>query len=97
MKLKVKKEKHSAILALKSIFFNMDTTTQCLVSVDVDGGIILENFKKIRDYNNTGIVLETKEKIVYIYGEDIKITFTGKRTAVAAGQITKIEMFEMEV
>ena len=93
MKLKPEKEKITIINVLQDIFSKRDTSSAASVTVDVDGGITMENFRKIIDYTNHKAVIETKHKTVYIYGEDIVITHCDKHFATAQGDIRKIEIF----
>lgn len=97
MKLKVNKAKDSIWGGIKTIYSNKPNVAQCVISIDVDGYTTLENFKKINDYTENKIVIETSQKNVYIYGEELKLVSCNKCTAIADGLIKKIEIFDKEV
>lgn len=97
MKLKPLKEKINLTAVVREIFSKTDKSADASITVDVDGGIILENFKRIIDYTKDKAVIETKRKTVYIYGENLEITFCDKNFAAAHGEIIKIELFSKEV
>ena len=97
MKLKPNKEKYNLTDVLKDIYSSENDAVQTSVSIDVNGCINLDSFKKIIDYKNDTIILETKQKKVYIYGEDLTILACNKHNAVCNGKIRKIELFDNEV
>ena len=97
MRLKLLKEKIYLTDVIRDIFSKTDKSVNTSITVDVNGGITLENFKKIVDYTKDRAVIETKRKMVYIYGENLEITFCDKNYATAHGKITKIELFSKEV
>lgn len=82
---------------IRDVFSKTDKSADTSISIDINGGITLENFKRIVDYTKDKAVIETKRKMVYIYGENIEITFCDKNYATAHGNITKIELFSKEV
>lgn len=96
MKLRPYREKRSVVNALKDIYSNADATPTA-ISVDINGTVNIENFKRIVDYSKEKIVLETKNKKVYLYGENLTLLSCSKHNAVCAGNIVKIELFETEV
>ena len=97
MKLKANKEKQNVIGALKDIYSAENEAVQTAISIDINGCINIDSFKKLIDYRNDSIVIETRQKRVYIYGEDLIILSCNKHNAVCSGKITKIELFENEV
>ena len=97
MKLKPTKEKTPLLNVFKEMFSKNDVSSNTSLSIDTDGGVTLENFKKLLNYTSQKAVIETKQKIVYIYGENIVITCCDKHFAMANGDITKIELFSKEV
>ena len=97
MKLKPVKEKIHLADVFKDMFSKVDKSSATSITVDVDGGITMENFKRIVDYTNEKAVIETGIKTVYIYGEKLQITFCDKHYATARGDIRKIEIFSKEV
>lgn len=97
MKLKVKKEKQSLISSLKDIYSAENNAVKTSVSIDINGCINLDSFKKLIDYCNNKIVIETQNKIVYIYGMELCILECSKHNAVCNGKIQKIELFDKEV
>ena len=97
MKLKPVKEKIHLVDVFREMFSREDKSSATSITVDVDGGITMENFKRIIDYTNRKAVIETGVKKVYIYGENLQITFCDKHYATARGDIRKIEIFSKEV
>lgn len=97
MKLKPYKEKNSLLKAVKDIYSKVDTSSATAIAIDVDGGIVIENLKKIIDYQHNKLVIETKDKTVYIYGENLTIASCDKHFAAMYGNIEKIEIFSKEV
>lgn len=97
MKLKPDKEKISFSKVVKEMCSKIDKSSSTSLNIDLDGGITLENFKKIVDYKSDKVVIETKQKRVYIYGEKLSITYCDKHFATANGDIRKIEIFSKEV
>ena len=97
MKLKPAREK----ISLKDVFWDMfsktDISAATSITVDVGGGITMENFKRIIDYTKEKAVIETCRKMVYVYGENLEITYCDKHYAAARGDIRKIEIFSKEV
>ena len=93
MKLKPEKEKVTFGRVLKEIFSKTDKSSATSLAVDIDGGITMENFRRIIDYTGEKIAIETKYKTVYIYGEKLVITYCDKHFATACGNIEKIEIF----
>lgn len=67
------------------------------ISVDENGGIWVDSFNKILDYTKDKLVLETKNKTIYIYGDEITVISCDKHTASAQGKVKKIEIFAKEV
>lgn len=98
MKLKINKEKDNILQGIKTIYSSpTGNISQCIISIDIDGFVTLENFKKIKDYTESKIIIETAQKNVYIYGQNLKVNSCSKRTATASGKIQKIEIFDKEV
>ena len=97
MKLKPLKERIKLTDVMSDIISKTDKAVNTSITVDVNGGITLENFRRIVDYTRDKTVIETKRKTVYIYGENLEITFCDKNYATAHGKITKIELFSKEV
>ena len=97
MKLKPLREKIPIKDVLKDMFSKVDKSAATSITVDVAGGITMENFKRIIDYTREKAVIETGIKIVYIYGENLEITFCDRHYATARGNIRKIEIFSKEV
>ena len=97
MKLKPNKEKNSIASALKDIYSMENDAVQTSISIDVNGCVNLEGFKKLIDYKNDKIIIETRQKRVYIYGDDLTILGCSKHNAVCSGKIVRIELFENEV
>jgi len=96
VRLKPIKEKLPLINVFKDMFSKTDTSSATSLTIDMDGGITLENFRKIIDYTNEKAVIETKNKIVYIYGANLVITHCDRHFATACGIIEKIEIFAKE-
>lgn len=97
MKLKPQKEKIRLTDVFKDMFSKLDKSSSTSITVDVDGGITVENFKRIIDYTKDSIVIDSKMKTVYMYGENMEITFCDKNYVTARGDIKKIEIFPKEV
>lgn len=97
MKLKPSRDKQPFFKSVKDIYSVSCDACPTSISIDVNGCAVLENFRKILNYNNNSVAVETSEKIVYIYGEDIKIVNCNRYTASVCGEITKIEIFQKEV
>ncbi len=97
MKLKPYKEKQPVSKLIKDIYSFSQEASPTSINIDVDGCITLENFKKLLDYNDTMIALETRDKTVYIYGEELTVITCNKYNATVCGEILKIEIFSKEV
>ena len=82
---------------LYSMSKNAGNISPCIISIDITGSVIIENFKKLREYTKDKIIVQSKEKIVYIFGSKLKITSCNKFSAMIKGEINKIEIFENEV
>ena len=93
MKLKPVKNKQPASKAVKDIFSIAQQLSSPSVSIDINGGICLENFEKLLNYTSDAISLMTKDKIVYIYGSELTILNCNRYTAFVKGNIDKIEIF----
>jgi len=96
MKLKPIKEKISMKTVISEMLSKTDKSSAASICIDVDGGIILENFRRIIDYKSDRVAISTKDKIVYIYGYNLSITYCDKHYATASGNIEKIEIFPGE-
>lgn len=96
MRLKPEKEKISPAEVFKDIYSNENEASPTVISVDINGIINIENLKRIEDYRKDRIVLETKTKKVYIYGENLSILSCKKHCAVCVGIISRIEFFRTE-
>ena len=93
MKLKPIKDKQPPRKAVKDIFSIAQQISAPSVSIDINGGICLENFEKLLNYTDNAISLVTKDKIVYIYGSNLTILNCNRYTASVRGNIDKIEIF----
>ena len=94
MKLKPNKEKVSIKSLFKDIYSSENDAVKTSVSIDINGCINIDSFKKLIDYRNDVIILETNQKKVYIYGENLIILTCNKHNAVCNGKIRKIELFD---
>ena len=94
MKLKPNKERINVVDALKDIYSLENDAVQTSVSIDINGCVTLDSFRKLIDYRNDIIILETSKNRVYIHGENLVILACSKHNAVCSGKITKIELFE---
>ena len=97
MKLKPQREKIAFKEMLKILKSTSDSTSNTAITLDVDGGICFENFKKILECRENKIVIETKRKTVYIYGQNLTLNSCSIHSATACGEIEKIEIFAKEV
>ena len=97
MKLKPNREKKTVIDVFKDIYSNENEAAQTAISIDINGCINIDSFKRLIDYRQDSIVIETRQKRVYIYGEDLTILSCNRHSAVCNGKIRKIELFENEV
>ena len=97
MKLRPNKEKMPLSKVIKDVYSIAQETCPVSVTIDVSGCVTLENFRRIIEYNSGMIVMETLDKTVYIYGEDITVTSCSRYSAQVCGKIYKIEMFSKEV
>lgn len=97
MKLKPYKDKIKFNQVFKMIFSRTDYSSDTSICIDIDGGITLENFKKLIDYQKDRISIETKDKIVYIFGQNLLVENCSKHFATICGIINKIEIFSKEV
>ncbi|MBE6894060.1 MAG: hypothetical protein E7483_00420 [Ruminococcaceae bacterium] len=93
MRLKPVKEKISIKTVINEMFSKTDKSSAASICIDVDGGIVLENFRRIIDYKSDRVAIETRYKFVYIYGSNLSITYCDKHFASACGDIEKIEIF----
>ena len=97
MKLKPSKDKTAMKDVFREMFSKRDTSSATSLTIDIDGGITLENFKKLIDYTSSKTIIETKHKLVYIYGNNLVITYCDKHYATACGDIERVEIFSKEV
>lgn len=97
MKLKPCKEKKAVSAVLKDIYSVSQQVSPTSVTIDVDGCVTLENFKRLINYNKDMIAMETRDKTVYIYGEKLVVTACNRYSAVVRGCINSIELFPKEV
>lgn len=93
LKLKPIKEKILFKDVIREMISKTDKSSPSSITIDIDGGITVENFRKIIDYTDKKVAMETKQKLVYIYGENIAITHCDRHFATACGTIEKIEIF----
>lgn len=94
MKLKTNREKHTVAEALKDIYSMGNDAVQTSISIDINGCVSLDSFKKLVDYRSDKIIIETRQKRIYIYGEDLVILSCSKHNAVCNGKIVRIEIFD---
>ena len=97
MKLKPQREKIAFTEMLKILKSTGDNTSSTAITLDVDGGVCFENFKRILECRSDKIVIETKKKTVYIYGQNLILDRCNIHSATACGEIEKIEIFAKEV
>ena len=97
MKLKPYKEKKTLFSTVKDIYSVNHKTSEVSVTIDVNGCTVLENFRRIIDYHSNMIAAETRDKTVYIYGNNITIATCNRYSATVYGEIEKIELFSKEV
>lgn len=93
MKLKPCKDKSTLPKIIKDTYSFSQQVASTSIAIDVNGCVVLENFKRLVDYTNEMIALETKDKTVYLYGENIVLTSCNRYTAAVSGRIFKIEIF----
>ncbi|MBQ6896355.1 MAG: YabP/YqfC family sporulation protein [Oscillospiraceae bacterium] len=93
MRLKPSKEKRTFINSVKDIYSISHSVCPVSVSVDINGCVVLENFRRIISYDKNMIAMETDIKTVYIYGENIRVTACNRYSASVCGDIQKIEIF----
>ena len=93
MKLKPCKDKSTLSKIIKDTYSFSQQVASTSITIDVNGCVVLENFKRLVDYTNEMIALETKDKTVYIYGENLVLTSCNRYTAAVNGKIFKIEFF----
>lgn len=65
------------------------------LSIDINGNLIIESFRKLIEYNSKSIILNTGTKQVYIYGEKLCIKSFSRTQLQIDGKITKIEFSEV--
>ena len=97
MKLKPEKTKQPITQLIKETFSVAEQVRPASISVDINGGIFLENFRKLLNYQKDIISIETDSKRVYIYGENLTMSDCNKYSATVFGDINKIEIFSIEV
>ena len=93
MKLKPCKDKSTLPQIIKDTYSVSQQVSATSITIDVNGCIVLENFKKLIDYSSKMIALETNDKTVYIYGENIVLASCNRYNAVVCGEIFKVEIF----
>lgn len=67
-----------------------------LISIDTNGNISIENFKKLLQCTDTYISLLADRKQINIYGSKILILGCDKHTCYMSGNIERIEFSEVE-
>lgn len=96
MKLKSAKEKDGILSTFKDIYSNCSPIGETALSIDTDGCVTVDSFKKLVDYRKGVVILETKTRFMYIYGQNLVIVSCGKNSAVCKGDISKVELFAKE-
>ncbi len=91
----IKYKKDGVVQAFRSIADKDISAVSTLLSVDINGNLIVESFRKLIEYDSNKISLDTGCKLVYIYGQNMKILTFSKAQLQIDGEITKIEFFEV--
>lgn len=94
--MKVKKHRESFFDGIKSIADRKASAVSTFISMDINGSVIIEGFKKLIDYTDRGVTVNANGKLVYLHGESLKITACNKYNIFVSGKITSIELFEVK-
>ncbi|MBQ9845366.1 MAG: hypothetical protein IJO54_04725 [Oscillospiraceae bacterium] len=97
MKLKPYREKQPLSKAIKDIYSLAQDAAGVSVTIDVNGCVVIEDFRRIIEYNGDMIAVENRDKRVYLYGHNITVTSCSRYSATVCGEIEKIEIFSKEV
>lgn len=68
------------------------STSDTLVTIDFSGGVVIDSFSKIIDYNRNSICVLARGNNIYIYGDNLRITACSKNNISLKGDISKIEL-----
>ena len=71
------------------------TATPTFLFFDINGTVIVEHFSKLVNYTDKEVSFVSKNKQVYIYGNDLTIMYFSKSEMTVEGNIEKIEIFEV--
>ena len=96
MKPKPFRKKEGIAAAFRDIYSNANQYGETEISIDTNGFVAIDNFKKLIDYRKGVVVAATVRKRIYIYGENLVIVSCGKNSAVCKGDISRVEMYESE-
>ena len=69
--------------------------TPTFLFFDINGTVIVEHFSKLVNYTDKEVSFVSKNKQVYIYGNDLTIMYFSKSEMTVEGNIEKIEIFEV--
>lgn len=94
--MKIKKNSESILQVMKSVTDIENIANPTFLSLDLNGGLVVESFSKLLDYDNDKISISAAGKTIYIYGENMKITTFSKSVLHVQGSIIKIELFEVK-
>lgn len=83
-------------LMLKSVLDKNYLAKNTLISIDDDKGIIVDGFKELIDFTDKTLNLLARDKNIYIYGDNLKITSFKKSSLYISGEISKIEFYEVK-
>ncbi len=93
--MKIKKQKESIFRVVKSITDKEPNIVPTMVTLDVEGGMVIDGINSFLNYNSEMIAVNCGGKTIYIYGNDLKITSFSKSLIGIKGKIEKIELYEV--
>ncbi len=92
----MKNRKNSFFYALKESFSENEYFSPALFTLNLKGELVIEGFNKLNEYNEKVVNISAFNKQIYIYGENLTLSYFTKDTIQIVGKINSIEVFEVE-
>lgn len=94
--MKIKKHTESVFDALKSVADRKGNILNTFISLDTAGNMIIDGAVGHINYSDMKISVDVSGKSIYIYGKGMKVLSCSGDGIFIAGQIEKIELYEVE-
>ncbi len=91
----MEKSKVSFIKDIVDIFIKKDEILPSFISLNINGDLIIDGFKKLNEYNDNNISVLAFSNIIYVSGNNLKIVTFNKLSIQIKGEISSIEIFKV--